>query len=66
MTYNVFSGTLNPTHSLMIYNGSEFAVYRTITHDIQWKRICCILFILKSYNNTDTPNQNAYFKPSAG
>jgi len=32
----------------MIYNGSEFAVFR----------------LLKSHNNIDTTNQNAYFKPS--
>jgi len=35
----------------MIYNGSEFAVFR---------------FILKSHINTDTTNQNAYFRPSTG
>jgi len=29
---------------------------------VQWKRIHGILFILKSYNNTDTTNQNAYIK----
>jgi len=35
-------------------------------YDIQWKRIRGIPFILKSHNNTDTTNQNAYFKPSSG
>jgi len=34
----------------MIYNGSDFAVFR----------------YLKSHNNTDTTNQNAHFKPSTG
>jgi len=33
-------------------------------HDIQWKRIRGIPFIVKSQNNTDTTNQNTYFKPS--
>jgi len=32
---------------------------------IYWKRIRGILFVLKSHNNTDTTNQNAYFKQSA-
>jgi len=29
--------------------------------DMQWKRIRSIPFTLKSHNNTDTTNQNAYF-----
>jgi len=33
----------------MIYNGSEFAVFR---------------YIQESHNNTDTTKQNAYFKPN--
>jgi len=36
------------------------------SYDIQWKRIYSIPFILKSYNNTDTANQNAYFRLSTG
>jgi len=35
-------------------------------YDIQWKRICGIPFILKSHDNTDATNQNAYFKPTTG
>jgi len=30
------------------------------SYDTQWKRIRGIPFILKSHNNTDTRNQNAY------
>jgi len=35
-------------------------------YDIQRKRIRGIPFIIKSHNNTDKTNQNAYFTPSTG
>jgi len=38
----------------------------SVFYDIQCKRIRGISFILKSHNNTDTTNQNAYFKPCTG
>ena len=39
------------------------ATYYICFYDIQSKQIRGIPFILKSHNNTDTTNQNAYFKP---
>jgi len=38
----------------------------SVFYDIQWKQIRSILYLLKSHNNTDVTNQNAYFKPSTG
>jgi len=53
-------------------NNNHYGTVSCISHvhmflyDIQWKRIRGIPFILKSHNNTDTTNQNAYFKRSTG
>ena len=52
-------------HPLTGQRAANFT-HASVCYNVQWKRIRGIPFIQKSHNNTDTANQNAYFRPSRG